>query len=114
MHKIKAFSILGVATALALAACGSGGGSLCNSLASKCSADPPPTQSALDTCYTATSGACGAQYDAVGNCAFANQVCGPDNKTNSMASLAAVEANCATALAAAQACCAQNPSACPK
>jgi hypothetical protein len=120
MHKTKTFSILGAAAALALAAlalaaCGSNGGgaSPCGAT-SKCSADTPPSQSALNTCYMGASGPCGSQFDAVGICALAQQICGADNKTNSAASLTAVETNCASELAAYQTCCAQGgPSACP-
>ena len=94
--------ILGAFAAMALVACG--GGDPC-SAASKCSADPKPTDAEIATCQASTKdGAkCATEYKAVLTCAQSNQTCGSDNKTDGTNTAA----KCSTQLAAYVTCAAK-------
>jgi hypothetical protein len=50
---------------------------------SKCSGDVPPTADSIASCRRAVAdAACGSAYQALGECAIANQRCGADGKTD--------------------------------
>lgn len=88
------------ASSFALVGCGSAA-DLCNSK-SKCSAQPAPTQAEIDTCKAAvlSTAKCSAEYTTLGNCSRSKEVCGADNKTDALATVAA----CATEAAAYATC----------
>lgn len=87
--------VLGFVCAIALVGCG--GGDPCDAK-SKCSADPVPTADSIAQCKaggTSTDGGvvkCSAESKTFGTCYTNNQVCGADNKTDAVKTLAA----CAT------------------
>jgi hypothetical protein len=105
-----AVGAVGVVALASAPACSSGGG-VCGGT-SKCSADTPPTQSAIDQCNKLAADACGSQYVDLGNCAKNQQTCAADNTTDGTATAAAIQANCGTQATAYATCCANNTTAC--
>ncbi len=85
---LKNFSVVaGLLLAVSFAACGSS--DPCTGT-SKCSADVKLTAEGITACQAnfATGAACGEQNKALANCMLNNQVCGADNKTDGLATLA--------------------------
>jgi hypothetical protein len=56
-----------------------------------CPNDPTPTQSEIDACNQALGGACGAEYNAFGDCAYAAAKCTAAGVTDSAAAIAACQ-----------------------
>jgi hypothetical protein len=83
--------VLGFVVAMALVGCG--GGDPCDAK-SKCSADPVPTAADIAACKSGGTSAdggvvkCSAEAKTFGTCYTNNQVCGSDNKTDALASIA--------------------------
>jgi hypothetical protein len=77
-----------------------GGGSPSCTTASKCPADPAPTQSQIQSCEMAmTNAACGAAFTALLDCAYANQMCdasGHTTQTTACNAQGMTYANCIT------------------
>ncbi len=104
--------VAGLAAIVVVSAPGCSGGGFSCSSASKCSADPAPTQASISQCNTITAGACGSQYTDLGTCVLANQKCTANNTTDQQATSTAIQANCSTQSTAFLTCCAGNPNAC--
>jgi hypothetical protein len=90
----KILTALAPLVLLATVAAGCGGsGTFCEA-PSRCSADPPASQSNIDQCKKLVAGSCGHEYEAVGECLLAHEKCGADNKIDVNASSEAVKNGC--------------------
>ena len=80
--------------------------------ASKCAADPKPTEADVKACQeqekTNASDPCNAAAKALGDCAYANTVCAKDNTTDPTASADKYNTACTSQQAALTACCEKN------
>ena len=113
MNTMSRCFVLSVALLAVLGSVGCGAGAACGR-ASKCAADPKPTEADIKACQEQekmnASDPCNAAAKALGDCAYANIVCATDKTTDQAASADKYNTGCTSQQAALTTCCEKNTS----
>ena len=113
MNTMSRFAVLGFVLVSLLGSVGCGSGAACGR-ASKCAADPKPTEADIKACQEQekmnASDPCNAAAKALGDCSYANIVCAADKTTDQAASADKYNTACASQQASFTSCCEKNTS----